>query len=146
MQFHRDVAAADEFPFDVNLRDGRPVGVLLDAVPDIVIFQHIDRVEWDSVALQDLNNLRGKSAHWLFRCALHKDGHRVGFNFFFDALHYGLFGHGFTPGYAMRHHNRALRAWQVPSGISDMDLLAPIVLNLFTNRDIIRANRGGGIT
>ncbi len=143
MHFHRDVAAADEFTFDVNLRDGRPVGVLLDAFPDIVIFQHIDGVEGDSVALQDVNNLRGKSAHWLFRCALHEDGHRVGFNFFFDALHYGLFGHGFTPGYAMRHHNRVLRAWQVPSGISDVDLLAPIVLNLFTNRDIIRANRGG---
>jgi hypothetical protein len=29
-----DVAAADEFALDVKLRDGGPVGIVLDALPD----------------------------------------------------------------------------------------------------------------
>ena len=39
--FH-DVRAADEFALDVELRDGRPVGVVLDALADVRILQHVD--------------------------------------------------------------------------------------------------------
>ena len=40
----QDVAAADEFAVDVELRNRRPVRVFLDALPDFRVLQHVDRV------------------------------------------------------------------------------------------------------
>src|SRR5688572_21743005 len=37
-----DVAAADELALHVELRDGRPVGELLDALADLRVLQHDD--------------------------------------------------------------------------------------------------------
>ena len=42
MQFRHDVAAADEFTVDVELRDGGPVGVFFDALADGFIFEDVE--------------------------------------------------------------------------------------------------------
>ena len=38
----RDVAAADELALDVELRDGRPVGIVLDALADALVLEDVD--------------------------------------------------------------------------------------------------------
>src|SRR3954447_22016493 len=43
VHLHHDVRVADEFAFDVQLRDGGPVAVFLDALAHAVVFQHVDR-------------------------------------------------------------------------------------------------------
>src|SRR5262245_22432408 len=58
-----DVRAADEFAVDVELRDGRPVGVLLDALPDVGVFQHVDGEDLArATGAQDPDRVRGKTA------------------------------------------------------------------------------------
>src|SRR5262249_51999777 len=37
-----DIAAADEFALDVELRNGRPVGIGLDAVAQLVVLQDVE--------------------------------------------------------------------------------------------------------
>ena len=43
--FHHDVRTADKFAVDVQLRNGRPVGIFFDALADFIIFQHVDGKE-----------------------------------------------------------------------------------------------------
>src|SRR5262249_28364793 len=51
-----DVAAADEFAVDVELRNGRPVGVVLDPLPDAGVGEHVDREELvDPAGVQHLH-------------------------------------------------------------------------------------------
>ena len=39
--FAHDIGAADEFALHIELRDGRPVGVVLDALAQFVAFEHV---------------------------------------------------------------------------------------------------------
>src|SRR5512145_371544 len=39
---HHDVRTADELALDIELGDGRPVAVILDALADGLVLQHID--------------------------------------------------------------------------------------------------------
>ena len=43
--FPHDIAAADEFALYIELRNGWPVGVILDALAQIGVFEHIDAFE-----------------------------------------------------------------------------------------------------
>src|SRR5215213_3371537 len=40
--FHHDVGPADELALHIELRDGRPIGIILDALPDLRILQHVN--------------------------------------------------------------------------------------------------------
>src|SRR5436305_15325414 len=42
-----DVAAAEEFAFDIKLRDRRPTGKLLYAQPQLRVLQHVESFELD---------------------------------------------------------------------------------------------------
>jgi hypothetical protein len=56
VHLHHDVRAADEFAVDVELRDGRPVGEVLDALADLLILQHVDGFQVvDAAGLEDLH-------------------------------------------------------------------------------------------
>ena len=55
--------AADELAVDVELRDRRPVGVLLDALADLGVGEHVDAGELVHAAgVQDLHGERGEAA------------------------------------------------------------------------------------
>src|SRR5690242_3453649 len=49
-----DIAAADELALHVELRDGRPVRVRLDAGADLVGFEDIDALVADAEVIEDL--------------------------------------------------------------------------------------------
>ena len=57
-----DVAAADELALDVKLRDGRPVGVFLDALAQLGRGQHVDALVVDAEIVEDLHDLAGEAA------------------------------------------------------------------------------------
>ena len=64
-----DVRAADEFAGHVQLRDGRPVRVFLDALADFVVLQHVDRHQLlDATALEDLDGLARSRTGETGRC------------------------------------------------------------------------------
>ena len=64
VHLHHDVRAADELAVDVELRDRRPVGVVLDALADssssstLTVFRSVD-----AAGLQDLDGAAGEAAH-----------------------------------------------------------------------------------
>src|SRR5699024_4660011 len=52
-QIDDDVRTTDQFTIDIKLRDGRPVGVVLDALAvDFLVFEHIDGLELDAAGLE----------------------------------------------------------------------------------------------
>src|SRR5689334_14551765 len=57
-----DVAAADELALDVKLRDGRPVGIFLDALPQLGRLQNVQAFVRNAEMVEDLHDLPGKSA------------------------------------------------------------------------------------
>src|SRR6478609_3578107 len=56
------IAAADEFAFDVELRDRRPVGVFLDALAQFGRVQNVHAFIVGADIVEDLDHLAGKSA------------------------------------------------------------------------------------
>src|SRR5690606_33075191 len=73
-----DVGAADELASDVQLRDRRPVRVVLDALAHFVVVEHVDRDEaLHAAGLQDLDGASGESALRELRRALHEQDDRV---------------------------------------------------------------------
>ena len=74
-------------PFDVELRDRRPVGVVLDALADVLVLEHVDGLQVvDAAGLQDLDGAAGKAAHRELRRALHEQHHAVALDEVVDAL------------------------------------------------------------
>src|SRR3546814_1250783 len=51
-----DVAAADELALHVELRDGRPVAEVLDALADAGVLQHVDAFELHIEVREDLDD------------------------------------------------------------------------------------------
>src|SRR6266576_6351169 len=49
-----DVAAADELALDVELRDGRPVRIALDAVPQFLVLEHVEAFVGHTEMVEDL--------------------------------------------------------------------------------------------
>src|SRR5512146_2893828 len=81
-----DVATSDKLTLHVKLRNRRPVGISLDAVPDVVRFQHVDTFVTDAEMVEDLDDLPRKSAHRKLRRALHEEHHVVALHFIVDEL------------------------------------------------------------
>jgi hypothetical protein len=79
--FGGDVAAADEFAFDIKLRNGRPVGILLDALTDGKILENIHGLEGNLEMLENGGNLAGKPSHGKFRGSLHEENDVVALDF-----------------------------------------------------------------
>ena len=84
--FTDDVGAADELALNVELRDRRPVGIVLDAVAQIVGFQHVDALVADAEIIEDLHDLAGKAALREGRRALHEKHDVAGFHLIVDPL------------------------------------------------------------
>src|SRR5262245_36981721 len=61
--FADDVAAANEFAFDVKLRDGRPVGIGLDALTQLVVLEHVETLIGHADIIENLHDLAGEAAH-----------------------------------------------------------------------------------
>src|SRR5450830_802316 len=95
VHFAQDVGAADEFTVDVQLRDGRPVGIFLDALTHVGAFQHVDGNNvLGTAGLEQLDRLAGEAALRKLRSALHEQHDRVLGNGFLDP---GLdFAHDYT--------------------------------------------------
>src|SRR5450830_567092 len=84
-----DVGAADEFAAHIQLRDGRPVRVFLDALTHFRIVQHIHGGDiLDAAGLQDLDRPAGKAALRELGGALHEQHHRGGRHGFLDPVLY----------------------------------------------------------
>src|SRR5262245_32475461 len=97
--FAHNVATADKLAFHIELRDRRPVGIGLDAIPDLVGLQHVDAFVADSKMIEDLDHLAGKSTHRKLRRALHEQHHVVSLHFIVDEL---LDSHGILSCWAAR--------------------------------------------
>src|ERR1700759_1268957 len=67
-----DVAAADELALDVELRNGRPVGIFLDAVPEFGGFKHVQALIADADVIENLHDLARKAALRKLGRALHE--------------------------------------------------------------------------
>src|ERR1019366_3390539 len=81
-----DVAAADELALDVKLRNGRPVGIGLDAVAQIGGFEDIQALIADPDVIENLHHLPGKTALRKLRRPLHKQYDVVRLHFVVDKL------------------------------------------------------------
>src|SRR5471030_264566 len=83
--FIHDVGTADELAFDVELRNGRPVRVFLDALAHVLIVQHVDGGDvLDAAGFQDLDGAAGKAALRELGGALHEQHDRGRVHGFFD--------------------------------------------------------------
>jgi hypothetical protein len=81
-----DIAAADEFALDIELRDRRPVGVFLDALAKLGVFENVDPFEGRADLVEDLHHLAGKAAHRKLRRAFHEQHDRIFGDFLFDLI------------------------------------------------------------
>ena len=86
MKIGHDIAAADEFSPNVELRNGRPVGVVFDALANRWVREDIDVRECDLLLLQDPYDAVGETALGpLFR-PFHEQDYIVGFYRFVDFI------------------------------------------------------------
>src|SRR5262249_53207449 len=92
--FADDVAAADEFALNVKLRDGRPLGIGLDALTQLVVFEHVETLIGHDEIIEDLHDLAGEAAHRKLRRALHEQHHLVSLDLVVDEL---IDGHSRLP-------------------------------------------------
>src|ERR1700751_4945086 len=98
-----DVAAADELALDIELRDGRPVGIGLDALPQFVVLEDVEPLIGYAEVVEDLHGLAGEAAHRELRRALHEQNDVVSLYFVVDQLVDGhrafpCWRHGSLPG------------------------------------------------
>ena len=70
---HHDVGSTDELALHVELRDGRPIRIILDALADLRILQHVDRLEGDAEMVEDRDRAAGEAALREERGALHEE-------------------------------------------------------------------------
>jgi hypothetical protein len=90
-----DVTATDQLAIDIQLRDGRPVTVGLDALTDFLVGQHVDVGELDAQVLQRAHGLGRETTLRHRRLALHEQHDAVGVEDGFDARAQGrIEGHG----------------------------------------------------
>src|SRR5215213_4242768 len=79
VHLHHDVGATDKLAIHVELGNGRPVRVALDALPDSVILEDVDRLQViDAAGLQDLDRSTGEPAHRKLGGSLHEKDDAVG--------------------------------------------------------------------
>src|SRR6185436_4587258 len=81
------VRAADEFAVDVELRNGRPVRVLLDAFADRLVGEHVDAGELVHAAgIEHLHREGREAALRKLRRALHEQHDAIAGDLILDAL------------------------------------------------------------
>jgi hypothetical protein len=88
IHLHHDVGAADELAFDVELGDGGPVAVFLDALADFCVVEHVhsrDAFGVDAHGFQDLDGAAGEAAHGKAGAAFHEQHNVVAFDELVDA-------------------------------------------------------------
>src|SRR6266478_3949215 len=85
-----DVATADKFALDIELRHRRPVRERLDALAQRRIAQHVDTLELDTQTAQHLDHQAGKTALREDRRALHEQHHIVFADLALDLLSYWI--------------------------------------------------------
>src|SRR5712671_6074339 len=86
-----NVATADKFAFDIELRDGRPVRERLYPLAERRVAQHVDTLELDTQMAQHLDHQAGKTALREDRRALHEQHDVVLADLALDALLYWIF-------------------------------------------------------
>jgi hypothetical protein len=72
-----DVTAADQLPVHIELRDGRPVAIDLDAVAQLGVLQHVDRLVVRQHHVEGCHGLGREAALGLGGVALHEEHHAV---------------------------------------------------------------------
>jgi hypothetical protein len=90
IHLHHDVGAADEFAFDVELGNGWPVAVFLDASADFWIVEHIDCSDALGIYADSFQNLDGATREAALRetcVAFHEKYDIVTFH---EAIDFGL--------------------------------------------------------
>ena len=93
-----DVAAADQVPADVQLRDRRPLAVGLDPLADLGVRQHVDVRVVDAERIQRADGFRRKTALRRIWTALHEQHDAVGVEQGFDpGTQGGVERHGTRP-------------------------------------------------
>src|ERR1700722_897217 len=103
-----DVAAADELALDVELRNGRPVGEILDALADRRIGQHVHALELHAEGGEDRADARREAALRENRRALHVEQHGIFGNLLLDAVGGG--------GGGIAHGNPLSWSYSIPRG------------------------------
>src|SRR5262249_23047049 len=88
-----DVAAADELALDVELRDGRPLAEVLDALAQLRVDQDVDAVELHAELAQHVDDGGREPALREHRRALHEQEHLVLAELVADALEHLGFAH-----------------------------------------------------
>jgi len=87
MHIHHYVTAANKLPVDENLWNSRPLSVVFDPLPDILILKDIDGVKVvNAVETQDLHNSIAEPAPWLIGRPLHEDGDGLALHQTLDVL------------------------------------------------------------
>ena len=78
MHFFHDVAPSDKLAFDVYLRDGWPVSILLDRCAQAFICEHVDILEVsDTILLKKHNYKSAEATLWHPLCTLHENANII---------------------------------------------------------------------
>lgn len=85
VHFHENVASADEFAINVDLRNRGPVGEFLDSLADFGVFEDIDVLEVDTGGLENFRGAVGESALREVFGALHEEHDAVLLDDFLDS-------------------------------------------------------------
>src|ERR1700728_587760 len=65
-----DVATANELALDIELRNGRPIGIGLDATTQVVVLENVETFVGHADVIEYLHDLPRKSAHRKLRRSL----------------------------------------------------------------------------
>ena len=84
MHLEKNVAAADEFPIDVDLGNRGPSRELFDSLADFGVFQDVDVLEFGTGGLKNFRCAVGKTALGKVLGAFHEEHHPVLFDDFLD--------------------------------------------------------------
>src|SRR3546814_4188523 len=71
-----DVCSSDlahELALHVELRDGRPIGIVFNALADLRVLEHVDRLEGDAEMVEDRHRARRKTTLRKKSGALHEE-------------------------------------------------------------------------
>src|SRR5690606_18197441 len=68
-----DIATTDKLTLHVELRNGRPVGVVLDSLAQLVRSEDVDALVVDAEIVENLRDLTGEAALRRAGNALHKE-------------------------------------------------------------------------
>ena len=75
MHLQQNIASAHELALEVDLRNGRPIRKVLDALPQSLVLEDVVRREGNVVHAEDLDHGVGEAASGLLGYAFHEDDH-----------------------------------------------------------------------